>query len=164
MDPSLPVSTEVYCAVGFFQSSRTYGHPSAAIRYFNKITLAYTLQSSCSFFEQYNIPLESHPPYSPVLNPIEHAWVLFKRQVHIDYPWIGDYPGGPREVKKKLAEILPLCREKIPPKQFEALWKSMPDRVQAVIEARGGTLATNFCISFLLLSLLSICILMYLVV
>ena len=109
MDPSLPVSTEVYCVVGFFQSSRTYGHPSAAIRYFNKTTLAYTLQSSCSFFEQYNIPLESHPPYSPVLNPIEHAWVLLKRQVHIDYPWIGDYPGGPREVKKKLAEILPLC-------------------------------------------------------
>ena len=88
-------------------------------------------------FERYAIPRESHPPYSPDLNPIEHAWVLLKRQVHIDYPWIGDYPGGPEKVKKKLAEILPLCWEKIPPKQFEALWRSMPDRVQAVIEAKG---------------------------
>ena len=41
-------------------------------------------------FEQYDIPLESHPPYPPDLNPIGHAWVLPK-QVHIDYPWIGDY-------------------------------------------------------------------------
>ena len=90
-----------------------------------------------SFFEQYNIPLESHPPYSPDLNPIEHAWVLLKRQVHTDYPWIGDYPGGPQKVKKKLAEIFPLCWEKIPPKQFEALWKSMPDHMQAVIEVKG---------------------------
>jgi hypothetical protein len=37
----------------------------------------------------------------------------------------------------RLAEILPLCWENIPPKQFEALWKSMPDRVQAVIDAKG---------------------------
>ena len=57
--------------------------------------------------------------------------------MHIDYPWIGDYLGGPQKVKKKLAEILPLYLEKIPPKQFEALWKSMPDRVQVVIKAKG---------------------------
>ena len=67
-----------------------------------------------SFFEQYHIPLESHP-YYPDLNPTEHAWVLLKRQVHIEYPWIGNYPGGPQKVKGELAEILPVCWGKIPP-------------------------------------------------
>ena len=36
-----------------------------------------------------------------------------------------------------MAEVLPLCWEKIPETQFETLWKSMPDRVQAIIEANG---------------------------
>ena len=97
----------------------------------------HTAKLVISFFEQYAVTLESHSPYSPNLNPIEHAWVFLKRQVHTYCPWIGDYPGGLPKVKKKLAEILPLCWEKIPPKQFEALGKSMPDRVQAVIEAKG---------------------------
>ena len=89
-----------------------------------------------SFFERYDIILESYPPYSPDLNPIEHTWVLLKRQAHIDYPWFGDYPSGPQKVKKKWQKLF-LCWEKIPPKQLEALLGSMPDRVQAVIEAKG---------------------------
>ena len=36
-----------------------------------------------------------------------------------------------------MAEVLPLCWEKIPVTQFETLWKLIPDRVQAVIEAKG---------------------------
>ena len=28
------------------------------------------------WFEQYNIQVDEHPPYSPDLNPIEHAWVV----------------------------------------------------------------------------------------
>ena len=101
-----------------------------------------------SFFERYDITLESYLPYSPDLNLIEHTWVLLKRQVHIDYPWIGEYPGGPQKVKKKLGEILPRYWEKIPPKQFEALWRPMPDRVQAVIKS-------NWCYTLLFLLYIS---------
>ena len=47
------------------------------------------------------------------------------------------YPGGVDTVKARLAEVLPLCWEKIPEMQFETLWKSMPDCVQEIIEAKG---------------------------
>ena len=50
---------------------------------------------------------------------------------------IGDIPGGKETVKKRLAYVLPLVWETIP-EFFEKLWKSMPDRVAAVFEARGG--------------------------
>ena len=96
----------------------------------------HTAKLVLSCVEQYVGNLEPHPTYSPDLTPIEHAWVSL-RQAHTAYPLIGDYPVRPRGVRRKLAEILLLCWEKIPPKQFEALWRSMPDRVQAVIEAKG---------------------------
>ena len=43
-----------------------------------------------------------------------------------------------KAVKKRLAQVLPLVWETIPKKCFEKLWKSMPDRVAAVLEAKGG--------------------------
>lgn len=43
----------------------------------------------------------------------------------------------PKTVKKELAKILPLVWETIPEEFFEKLWKSMSDRVAAVIEAKG---------------------------
>ena len=81
----------------------------------------HTAKLVLSFFEQYTVTLESHAAYSPNLNPIEHARVLLKRQVHTDYTWIGDCPGGPQKMKEGWAGILPLCWEKTPPKQFETL-------------------------------------------
>ena len=89
------------------------------------------------FSTRYNIDVADHPPYSPGLNPIEHAWVLLERQATEDYLDIADTPGSVDTVKARLAEVLPLCWVKIPETQFETLWKSIPDRVQAVIEAKG---------------------------
>jgi len=55
----------------------------------------------------------------------------------VDYADLINYPEGPNKVKAKLAEVLLLCWEKIPPKQFEALWGSIPLLVQADIDAKG---------------------------
>ncbi|KAH0614584.1 uncharacterized protein H6S33_000220 [Morchella sextelata] len=59
-----------------------------------------------------------------------------KKRLQIQYPQIKDTPGGPDKVRERLAEVLPLVWDTIPEEFFEKLWRSMPDRVAAVIEAR----------------------------
>jgi transposase len=88
------------------------------------------------WFEENNIEVEVHSSYSPDLNPIEHVWVELKKRLQIQYPQIKDTPGGPDKVRERLAEVLPLVWDTIPEEFFEKLWRSMPDRVAAVIEAR----------------------------
>jgi len=94
--------------------------------------------SVMDWLETNKIDIIEHPPYSPDLNPIEHVWVELKKRLHQQYPRISDTPGGKEAVKKKLAEVLPLVWESIPSEFFEKLWRSMPKRVAAVLEARGG--------------------------
>jgi transposase len=89
------------------------------------------------FFKKYNIQVEDWPPYSPDLNPIEHVWVELKRRLHSKDPDIGNSKGGPEKEKARLAEVLPYIWEEIPEASFQKLWKSMPDRVAAVIDAKG---------------------------
>jgi len=66
------------------------------------------------WFERSSIELVEHPPYSPDLNPIEHAWVELKKRLHQQCPRIADTPRGKQAVKKRLAEVMPLVWETIP--------------------------------------------------
>ena len=84
-----------------------------------------------------HVEVVDHPSYFPDLNPIEHVWVELQKRLYQQYPRIGDTPGGKERVKKRLAEVLPIVWETIPEEFFEKLWKSMPNRVAAVLEARG---------------------------
>lgn len=84
-----------------------------------------------------NFQVDEYPAFSPDLNPIEHVWVELKKRLQEQYPKIGETPGGKDKVKQRLAEILPLIWETIPEEFFEKLWRSMPDRVEAIIKAKG---------------------------
>ena len=97
----------------------------------------HTAQAVQDWFDQNGIELAEHHPCSPDLNPIEHVWVELKKRLQIQYPDIATTPGGPEKVEQKLAEALPMVWDTIPSEFFEQLWRSMPDRVQAVIAAKG---------------------------
>ena len=133
----MPMSIFGCCTDTLFPLSTKFTIP-LEIRCFNKTMPRFIRLAGhvMKFFENH-INLLTHPPYPPDLNPIERAWVLLKRQLLIDYPDIGDTPGGPPAVKARLAQVLPRVWDNIPQKHFEALWKSMPARVEAVIDAKG---------------------------
>jgi len=81
-----------------------------------------------------------HPTYFPDLNPIqvEYVWVELKKQLRQQYPRIGYTSGAKKAVRRRLAQVLPLVCETILEGFFEKLCKLMPNRVAAVLEARGG--------------------------
>ena len=71
-----------------------------------------------NWFERNSIEIVEHPPYSPDLNPIEHAWVELKKRSHQQYSRIGDTPGGKEVVERRLAQVLPVVWETIPEEFF----------------------------------------------
>ncbi|EYE92581.1 uncharacterized protein EURHEDRAFT_186358 [Aspergillus ruber CBS 135680] len=48
--------------------------------------IIYLLYGNLSWFDEHGIPLIDWPPYSPDLNPIEHAWAKLKERIYMLYP------------------------------------------------------------------------------
>lgn len=80
--------------------------------------------------ETHGIQCLQPPARSPDLNPIEHAWDMFKRLLR-------DHSPQP-ETFAQLKDLLPELWASIPQEYFQTLIDSMPRRCQAVIEAHGG--------------------------
>jgi hypothetical protein len=72
-----------------------------------------------------------HPAQSPDVNPIEHVWKLLKTRVN-------NCLHRPRNVDD-LREALLEEWEKIDQESINQLIESMPDHVEAVLQARGGS-------------------------
>lgn len=70
------------------------------------------------------------PPQSADLNPIEHLWHYLKAR-------LGEYETPPASIAE-LWERVQVEWEKIPASVCQDLIESMPRRVQAVLEAKGG--------------------------
>lgn len=82
------------------------------------------------FLQEAGIRTLNWPANSPDLNLIEHLWDELKRRVHARNP----PPMNHRDLKQALYEEW----ETIPQETAANLIKSMRNRLQAVIQARGG--------------------------
>ena len=81
------------------------------------------------------IPVLEWPPYSPDLNPIEHAWARLKETVNALDPGLEEYGGGEEALKERLASLLEQAWLEISQDYFNKLVESMPRRIDAVIAA-----------------------------
>src|SRR5436305_6088250 len=83
-----------------------------------------------NYLEDQKITVLSWPAQSPDLNPIEHLWAHLKKK-------LGEYeraPGGILELWERVQEEW----DKIEPQVCQNLIESMPRRVAALVEAKGG--------------------------
>lgn len=88
----------------------------------------HTARKSTAFFKANRIKLLEWPPQSPDLNPIENLWSILDRQVD----------KGEVTNKTKLFKALNEAWQNIDETYLHNLVESMPRRLQAVIQAKGG--------------------------
>jgi hypothetical protein len=77
------------------------------------------------------------PPYSPDLNPIEHIWWTLKKRVFEMFPDIVTDRSESEHARQQLESALQAAWDTIDKKDFDCLYKSMPDRIEACIKAKG---------------------------
>ena len=90
----------------------------------------HTSKKAKNWFQSHEMRVMVWPPQSPDLNPIEHLWGYLKRK-------LAAYPKPPGGVEE-LWERIQVEWEAIPVEECRKLIRSMPDRIQAVIKAKGG--------------------------
>lgn len=74
------------------------------------------------------------PPNSPDLNPIENVWMLLKRQLRKRFSLIEQRPHSEADLFSAAQEEWALIAQDV----IDSLVNSMPERLQAVLDADGG--------------------------
>ena len=74
------------------------------------------------------------PPNSPDLNPIENVWMLLKRRLRKRFSEVEQRPHSAADLFHAAQEEWAL----IPQDVIDSLVESMPERLQAVLDANGG--------------------------
>jgi transposase len=91
---------------------------------------SHTAKRTKKWLANHNIDLFPHPPNSPDLNPIEPLWHDLKTIIRSS-------PHLPNTVPK-LIKAIQDAWEKLPISDLDKHIRTMPDRVQAVLAAKGG--------------------------
>jgi transposase len=83
-----------------------------------------------NWFRKHNVTVLQWPSNSPDLNPIEHVWAYIKRRLF-------RYKQPAKDINQLWKRVEKIWR-KLPSKLFRNLYESMPRRMRALLQSRGG--------------------------
>lgn len=113
---------------------RMFENTGATVKIQNKAR-PHTANITRQFFERHDIRLLRHPAMSPDLNPIEHVRDILGRRLRQNYPNLPNLAA--------LENALIRVWRQIPQQMIRNCISNMRQRLQAVIQSRGGN--TRYC-------------------
>ena len=90
----------------------------------------HTAKAVREYLNEQNYEVLEWPAHSPDLSPIEHMWALFKRKLN-------EYESPPKGVQELYERVVDIWYNQITREDRLKVIDSMPDRIQAVIKAKG---------------------------
>ena len=90
----------------------------------------HTSRLAQEWFDEMGVQKLDWPSQSPDLNPIEHLWEELERRLH-------SQPNRPSSLQALTSAVMDAWKS-IPMATYQKLVESLPRRVQAVIDAKGG--------------------------
>lgn len=86
---------------------------------------------------RHGVELMKWPPHSPDMNPIEHVWIILKRNLARMHPEV--FFWGNNQFNKALfTKYIEEAWEAIPQAEIDNLIRSMPHRIEALRKAKGS--------------------------
>ena len=114
----------------FLQTLEYYGYKKEEIIFQQDNDPKHTSRLAKKWFKENEVKVLEWPPQSPYLNPIEHLWVKLKRRLN-------SYEEEPKSIYELWERVQDTWND-IGAATCERLVGSMPSRVAAVLEAKGG--------------------------
>jgi hypothetical protein len=114
----------------FLQTLHFYGLDRDSIIFQHDNDPKHTASSTIRWLRDHNIFVLKWPPQSPDLNPIEHLWSYLKERIR-------NRPVQPKN-KEELWEAFREEWSRIDPDFCAKLISTMPERIAAVLKAKGG--------------------------
>ena len=96
----------------------------------------HTANSVKEWFQEHGIILLDWPAYSPDLNPIENLWAILKELINKEYPTLFK-EGASQAAIDHFARVINEMWHEIPQEVIDSLIKSMDQRVNHVLAAKG---------------------------